>query len=169
MRWNVSSPQGLVNVHSRVCDGSWPAATSLLASIAEPETGLWPADPWPPLRLNRGLTIGSSGGHGPIRYTVTDRSDAHVCFAFSEHNRFAGSHSLTVHPENGRVRWTHVLHIRRPDLVTQAVIVPLHDQVLEQLLDNAENLLAGRRPSPRRIPLRARARLALAARGRGRR
>lgn len=66
--------------------------------------------------------------------------------------------------ENGKIRWTHVLEIARPDAVTRLAVVPLHDEVLEQLLDNAEALMRGDAPKPRLLGTRTRVLRALIAR-----
>jgi hypothetical protein len=45
-------------------------------------------DKWPPMKLDKGFQVGSKGGHGPIRYFVTDyKKDNSITFQF-DLNRF---------------------------------------------------------------------------------
>ena len=44
---------------------------ALIDSLASDHDGLWPRDRRPPIRLDRGLRVGSSGGHGPVLYSLS--------------------------------------------------------------------------------------------------
>jgi hypothetical protein len=50
------------NVHERVVAMSPAQAWSLVERVAEPDGVLWPSDHWPPIRFDRPLTVGATGG-----------------------------------------------------------------------------------------------------------
>ena len=103
--------------------------------------------------LDRGLEIGSRGSNGAIRYHVVSHTPGRaVTFRFDPGMPMQGTHGLTSDPEpgsDGLVRWTHVADLESLTRFARYVIVPLHDAVMEDLLDSAEAHLSGR-PLPRR-------------------
>lgn len=70
------------NVHERVIGLPIERARPLLASLASADDALWPHRTWPPMRLDRGLSVGSRGGHAGVRYRVEKVSDDVVGFRF---------------------------------------------------------------------------------------
>jgi hypothetical protein len=157
------------NVHQRDTAGPLAEATRLFNTLASPRDQVWPADRWPALRLDNGLAIGSAGGHGPIRYRVTDLTPGRrVRFAMQPASLVQGWHELTLTGlPSGAVRWRHELQAEPITLLTR-LIVPLHDALLEDLLDQVQARLAGvplqRRTLSRRVRL-LRAIIALYSRG----
>jgi hypothetical protein len=135
------------NVHHRQIDAPPEVLGALLDRLATDADPLWPSPQWPPLRLDNGLTPGSAGGHGPIRYHVTEYEPGHrVRFAFDGH--LDGWHELTV--DNGL---THAMGGRLigPTTVTWPLAIRwLHDALVEDLLDNAELAATGRLSRPNR-------------------
>lgn len=134
------------NVHAR------DYATSpgpLLDAMLDPARSIWPSPPWPALKLDRGLTVGSRGGHGPIRYAVEAYEPGRrVRFRFDPKLGLEGWHELAV----DGTRLTHVLELRARGfalLKWLLVIRPLHDALLEDLLDRAAVALG---EAPRRAP-----------------
>lgn len=143
MTYTTRTTTGLRNVHTRETPGPLSAAADLLDGIGSPGDQVWPADRWPAMELDRGLQVDSSGGHGPIRYhvesVVPGRS---VVFRFDE--PLVGTHSLSIEPVNGeRVRWTHVVDVEKPSAAQKAMIIPMHDACLEDLLDQVEAKQSG--------------------------
>lgn len=129
------------NVHWRELPAPAERVGGLLDELASPGS-VWPSTAWPALRLDRGLSVGSTGGHGPIRYHVSDyRPGRRVEFTFAHSMGIAGTHAFEVHagrrPGTSLVR--HTL-IGRPHGVTRVTwalgIRWLHDALLEDLLDN---------------------------------
>lgn len=165
MSWTTRTATGIRNVHERLTPGKPAAAAELLETIAEPGNPLWPSDRWPPLVLDNGLEPGSDGGHGPVRYHVTDhRPGRSISFAFDPAGGIRGGHTFSIEAvddgraseatdsaaaDAGRVRWRHELVIERPSALVRTTIVPLHDALLEDLLDGADAALCAvalRRP-----------------------
>lgn len=143
--WTTRNPDGVRNVHTRVTPGPLSRAAELLDQVAEPGNSLWPSDRWPALKLDRGLTSGSRGGHGPVRYHVgRHEPGAEVVFVFEDALPYAGRHTLRVAADGEQVRWTHELVFDQINPAFAAMLLPLHDQLIEDLLDGAAAAMAGR-------------------------
>jgi hypothetical protein len=160
------------NVHERVIPAAAARVGALLDGLGLPGDPLWPAH-WPPIRFDRPLGAGAVGGHGPIRYTVDHYEPGHrVRFRFMAPPGFDGTHEFTIVPvDAAHVRLRHVIDMRTsgPAVVRwQLVIRPLHDALLEDLLDRAERGV-GATPRPRAWSFRVRVLRWILARRRGRR
>jgi hypothetical protein len=146
----------VANVHERRVTGAVEKLSGMISSISGPNDTLWPSDAWPPMRLDQALTVGSTGGHGPIRYTVESYDPGRsVSFRFADGLGLVGTHCLTVeqhsdstavvrHEINGRV--TGSMRVLWP-----LAIRWLHDALVEDLLDNAEAAVAGQLTPPVRL------------------
>lgn len=160
------------NVHGR----TFPAPVEVLADALDrigcDADVLWPSPAWWPMRMHPGdgagrvskrpilrrLAVGATGGHGPIRYTVTEYEPGRrVRFAFDPRTGLDGHHEAVLEPvpdaEGGGCRLTHVIDIRprgRARVLWPLVIRRLHDALLEDLLDRAERVATGRVASPAR-------------------
>lgn len=144
------------NVHVREIDAPVDAVAALMSGLGGDDDRLWPAPAWTPMRLDRPLGVGACGGHGPIRYRVTEYEPGRrVRFAFDPACGLEGHHELTVSPSGEGTRVEHVLDCRARGLtrLMQPVLIRAHDAVVEDLLDNAEREATGTvrapaRPSP---------------------
>jgi hypothetical protein len=153
----------IVNVHERILPATVEQVGALLDGLGGPNDRLWPSDRWPglPLRFDRPLGVGASGGHGPIRYRVEEYEPGHrVVFRFSERMGIDGTHRLEVDDSQGVTELRHVLEGRLKDAAAirnwRLVIHPLHDAVLEDLLDRAELAVTGQVLQPARWSRRVR-------------
>ncbi len=142
------------NVQRRVLDAPADRVGALLDRLATPGDPLWPAPAWPPLVLDRGLVPGSAGGHGPIRYALTEYEPGRrVRFTFDPRVGIRGYHELRVEPvTGGRCELVHVIAGRltgATHLAWPLAIRWLHEALLADLLDNAERAATGtlRRPA----------------------
>lgn len=145
------------NVHERSIQAGADAAGALLDGLGRPGDRLWPAQLWEPMVLDRPLAVGADGGHGSIRYRVVEYVPGQrVRFAFTPGTGIEGFHELEIQAlPGGRCRMRHVLMGRARGtmrLLFPVLVEPLHDAVIEDLLDNAERQLTGRVRRPARHP-----------------
>lgn len=104
---------------------------------------LWPREKWPPMRFDRPLQVGAIGGHGPIRYVI-DRYDPSrgIHFRFLSPRGFLGTHRFEVVPvAASKCKLVHTLELNTSGMAILSWPVlfrPLHDALLEDLLDRAE-------------------------------
>jgi hypothetical protein len=136
------------NIHQRTLPGSIEAVAGLLDSLSEQDDRLWPGDRWPPMKMDAPLRVGAAGGHGPVRYQVSEYQPGRkIVFSFVDSGLtagFDGQHYFEVVPIGGQVTLRHVLEARcglGTWLHWIAVIRPLHDALLEDALDRAERAL----------------------------
>jgi hypothetical protein len=153
----------ILNVHERILPATVDQVGALLDGLAGPQDRLWPVDRWPglPMRFDRPLGVGASGGHGPVRYRVEEYVPGRrVVFRFSERMGLDGTHRLEVDDSEGVVELRHVLAgrpRRTRTLLTWLLITrPIHDAVLEDLLDRAELAVSGEVLRPARWSWRVR-------------
>lgn len=149
------------NVHEHVVDAPIERLGALLDGLGRKGDRLWPSRNWPPMVLDRPVSAGGEGGHGAIRYHVTEyEPGARVRFAFDPATGIEGAHELSLDAlSNGRCRMRHVLVGRargRMRLLFPLAIEPLHDAVVEDMFDNAERETTGTLAHPAQWTLRVR-------------
>jgi hypothetical protein len=134
------------NRHQRRFAAPPAAVAALLDQLGRPDDALWPKNRWPAIRLGRPVTVGGTSGHGPIAYTVDAFTPGEsLWFRFSPASGLDGRHGITIEPQpdgtvllaheidataSGSTRWRWTFMIRA-----------MHDQLVEELLDNADRLL----------------------------
>jgi hypothetical protein len=122
-----------------------PTPAARAAAALDDLIDLWPAPPWPALKLDSGLTVGSRGGHGPIRYTVSAREKNRIRFDFDPRIGLVGYHELRIEPTgNGGCRIVDTLagHARgRMRLLWPVMFRWLHEDLMHDLFDNVERHL----------------------------
>ncbi|GAA4530659.1 SRPBCC family protein [Amycolatopsis samaneae] len=141
------------NAHSRRFGVPAARAGELLDTLATADDRLWPGADWPPIRFDGPLAPGARGGHGPVRYCVESSVPGKsVRFRFTAPRGLDGFHEFVVLPRGaGSCELRHVLAGRLSGAarVTWPLFWrPMHDAVLEQLLDNAERVLTGKLARP---------------------
>ena len=137
------------NIHQRVIDAPADTLGALLDRVATPDDRMWPSPAWSPLVLDTGLTVGSRGGHGPIRYQVAAYEPGRrVRFTFEPGRGLEGYHELLITAEApNRCRVTHTLTATlagRMTLLWPLMIRWMHEALIQDLLDNAERAATGR-------------------------
>jgi len=156
------------NVQRRSIAAPAERVGELIDGLGSPADVLWPARPWPALRLDRGLQPGSSGGHGPIRYTVAQYDPGRRLRLTFDPSFGDGFHELRVEPADteGACHLVHELDATlhgRMRLLWPIAVRALHEALVADLFDNAERLAAAAPVASRRHPSLVRALLRLAA------
>lgn len=162
------------NVHTRTIHCSAPAAGALLDTLSSPGDLLWPTPEWPPMQLDGPLAPGATGGHGPIRYGVSEYEPARrVRFTFAPGFPVDGWHEFRVEPlGDDTCRLVHEMTARPHGwmrLGWPLAIRWLHDALLEDALDHGERSATGTVATPHRWSAPVRALRSLARRRRKRR
>jgi hypothetical protein len=144
----------VVNVHSRTFRASPDVVGRLIDTLASADDALWPADRWPAMRFDRGLVAGARGGHGPVRYTIEEyRPGRSVTFRFTRPAGFRGTHGFAVDGVAGRgSTLQHELRMEAVGLARLSwplVFRPLHDALIEDVLDRASTALGEAHPPAR--------------------
>jgi hypothetical protein len=141
------------NIHERVMHAPPTEVGTLIDGLASEHDRLWPSDRWPAIRLDRPLGVSASGGHGFIRYSVSDYEPGRrVEFRFDPRTGLAGRHWFEVGSREGRTTLRHTLEAAprgRTRIAWPLIYQWLHDALIEDALDRAEMATAGR-------PVRAR-------------
>jgi hypothetical protein len=142
------------NVHARDLPASVEALGALLDTLASKNDRLWPKENWPSMRFDRPLSVGATGGHGPIRYTVERyESGRLIRFRFTAPHGFDGYHAFGVEDCDVGARIRHELVMRTHGIATVSWLLafrPLHDALIEEALDKAELVTTGRLNGPAR-------------------
>jgi hypothetical protein len=131
----------ILNVHEREV-GDAGAAIDRIEEV-------WPGARWTSLRLDRPLGVGARTGRAVVREEVVEyRPHERLVFRFTEPRGLHGGHRFEA--RDGVLR--HTIEGDARGLMTLGwplVIRPLHDALLEDLLDRAEGIRSSRAYSPR--------------------
>ena len=143
----------IYSLHERLIQSSPDKVGALLDTLAGPEDSLWPGDNWPPMGFDAALGAGASGGHGPVRYHVSEYLPGRrVEFRFDPAGivpGLRGRHFFEVIPDGDHTTLRHVID-GTGDAATwlkwKLMVEPLHDALLQDALDLAENRLGADPP-----------------------
>ena len=140
----------IFNRHDRIIPAEHDAVGSVLNSLSGPEDALWPREVWPPMMLDSALKVGAAGGHGPVRYRVSEYVPGRrVVFQFDRAGLMGGvdgRHYFEVVPRHGHVIIRHDLE---GDcnlgmwLKWTFLVKPLHNTVIEDAFDKVESRFSG--------------------------
>lgn len=120
----------------------------LLSTLASSDDRVWPCEQWPAMRLDKGLSVGSKGGHGPIGYFVTAyEKGRRIDFEFIRPKEFVGKHWLEIKElDAGRTELKHTIHMQANGLGAlkwSLAIRWLHDALIEDAFNKVENQITG--------------------------
>ncbi len=137
----------LVNVHERRIAAPADSVGELLETWGSADDRFWRTDAAEPAWLDRGLEVGSRGGHGTVRYSVTHHEPGRrVDLVFEPGHGLRGQHSFEIRPVSAEtcvVR--HELKVSTEGVLTvmRPLLVALHDATVEDVLDHIEHELTG--------------------------
>ena len=130
----------VLNVHERRLLTSPEDAWRLIANLGSKHDLLWPPH-WPGIRFDRQLGLGAIGSHGLIGYYVEQYSPPELIrFRVTTPKAFVGYHEFRIVPHMDSVIFRHTVRIRTHGAATWLwllVISPLHDAMVEDIMDRA--------------------------------
>lgn len=134
----------IINIHERIITQPLEVVVPLLNTLATEQDQIWPKEQWPGMRLDKGLAIGSRGGHGPIRYHIDDYVPGElVQFRFEQPKGFDGVHRLTISAtDDNQTKLHHIIDMHTSFTGTIAWLFAirwLHDALIEDAFDKVEN------------------------------
>ena len=138
----------VLNIHERKLTARPESVGALIDSLSSPDDRLWPRHQWPPMEFDAPLGKDAQGGHGPVRYTVYEYVPGErVVFQFDNSGLIAGfdgRHLFEIVPRREHVMLRHVIDAEcdfKYWLKWFVLVRPLHDALLEDSLDLAEQSL----------------------------
>jgi hypothetical protein len=133
----------VINIHIRLINQPKTEVAKLFKTLASENDMMLATNKWPQMKLNKGLQVGSKGGHGPIRYFVTDyQQDNSITFQF-DLKGFNGFHRFEIiEIEPYKTQLKHTIKITTSGFATlkwALAIRSLHDAFIEDAFDKVEN------------------------------
>ncbi|MCL3860199.1 DUF2867 domain-containing protein [Actinotalea sp. K2] len=150
------------NVHERVIAAPAAKVAALLETLGSPDDEMWRTRVPTVMVLDRGVVPGSAGGHGGVRYHVTDHVPGRLlAFTFDAPTPVEGTHRFDIDeltPGSTRLRHTLEGRLLGPMRWQWPLLVrAAHDTVIEDIHDHVERTLTGvahrAQPASRRIAL----------------
>jgi hypothetical protein len=151
----TTSAPAVLNQHERTFACDVDRLAPLIEGLASDDDRLWPHGPWPPMFFDRPLGVGASGGHGLMRYAVSDyEKGSRIRFRYLWPRKFDGFHEFAVHRDPaGRAVLRHTVAMTPRGLsrlLWWSYVRPLHDACIEDSLDRAELAVGGAVADPAR-------------------
>lgn len=147
----------VTNVHARRVRADASTVGALIDSLASPGDLLWPHRKWPAMRFDRpGLTVGGTGGHGPVGYRVAHHvPGSSATFEFTGRPPgLRGRHQYFVQPTGADA--CTLWHLTEAELRGRMRLTwwliwrPLHNALIEDSLAQAERHAQGWNARPTR-------------------
>jgi hypothetical protein len=133
----------VINKHKRIVQQSKAQISLLFNTLATENDMILATDYWPPMKLNNGLRVGSKGGHGPIKYFVSEfLPEKSITFQFDMPG-FNGFHQFEITalaPHTTEL--SHIIFMDTEGFATLQWMVAirwLHDAFIEDAFDKVEN------------------------------
>lgn len=133
----------VINQHKRIINQSVSKIGAMLTTLARANDLIIATHKWPAMKLDKGLQIGSKGGHGPIKYFVKNyQPEKQVTFQFDMPG-FDGYHQFELNEigEN-QTELSHLILMNTTGFATLKwvfVIRWLHDAYIEDCFTKVEN------------------------------
>ena len=133
----------IINFHKREIQQSKAELVKLFNTFATDNDMMLATDKWSPMKLDKGLQVGSKGGHGPIKYFVTEyQPEKSITFQF-DLTGFNGFHRFDITElESNKTELSHIIDMTTTGSATlkwALAIRWLHDAYIEDAFDKVEN------------------------------
>lgn len=139
----------VTNIHTRELNTSLPVVGKILDSLASKQDLLWPYEKWPPMRFDRPLSVGATGGHSIIGYVVESYEPGRfIRFRFTAPKGFIGTHCFSIKEiKAGVVQIQHEINMKLEGSARfswPTTIRWIHDALIEDAFDKVESLITQR-------------------------
>jgi hypothetical protein len=133
------------NVHERVIAAPIARVGELLDTLSSEDDRFWPHENWSRVTFDRPLGVGASGGHGTSRYAISSYTPGrHIRFAFMAPRD--GYHEFSLQEIDSTtclLRHTTRVKLTATTILTwYFAIRPMHDALIEDLLDKVEGYVS---------------------------
>jgi hypothetical protein len=133
----------ITNKHSRIINKPISEVAVILNSLSSNNDQLWPREKWSPMELDRDLSNGATGGHGPIQYVVTEfKPGRKINFRFIKPSSFQGNHWFELNEkEEGKTEITHTIsmNVSGSAIISWMMIIrPMHNALIEDSFDKVQ-------------------------------
>jgi hypothetical protein len=133
----------IINIHKRIILQPKIELAGLLDTLATDDDMILATDKWSPMKLDNGLQVGSKGGHGPIKYFVTEYEIGRsITFQF-DLTGFNGFHKFDINElEPDKTELSHVIDMTTRGMATIKWLLAirfLHDAYIEDAFDKVES------------------------------
>ena len=133
----------VINIHNREINQPKSEVAKLFETLATENDMVLATDKWSPMKLDKGLQVGSKGGHGPIKYFVTDYQQGNsITFQF-DLTGFNGFHKFEISEiESDKTHLKHTIDMTTSGSATLKWVLAirsLHDAYIEDAFDKVEN------------------------------
>ena len=133
----------VINFHKRELNQPKSEVAELFKTLATDNDLMLATDKWSPMKLDRGLQVGSKGGHGPIKYFVTEyQPEESITFQF-DLTGFNGFHKFELKQLGAdKTELSHIIDMTTTGSATMKWVFAirwLHDAYIEDAFDKVEN------------------------------
>jgi hypothetical protein len=137
----------IINTHQRKYEHPIDKISKIFESLSSTKDMMWPHERWSPMTLEQGLNVGSSGGHGPIKYFVSQYNPGrNVEFTFIEPSGFRGIHKFELNETiNNSCLLKHQIKMNvsfKGFILWYFAIKWLHDALIEDCFDKVQNQIS---------------------------
>lgn len=143
----------VINIHQRQINQPKSVIAALLPTLATENDRMLATDKWPAMKLDRGLQVGSTGGHGPMGYSITAyKPNDFLEFRFTRPKGIDGCHRFEIIDiGNNKTEIKHTIDVRVSGSAVwkwALAIRWLHDAYIEDAFDKIENQFAAEKKTP---------------------
>jgi hypothetical protein len=133
----------VTNIHTRLIDQAKGELVNLFSTLASDNDRMLATDKWPRMKLDKGLQVGSKGGHATITYFVKAYDPKQfIQFQFTLKG-FNGYHQFELQELGSKqTRLVHKIEMKTQGLATLKWLFAirwLHDAYIEDAFDKVEN------------------------------
>lgn len=136
----------VLNIHKREIQQPKYKVEALFKTLASDNDLMLATHKWSPMILDKGLQVGSKGGHGPMKYHVIHyKPENYIVFKF-DMKGFDGVHQFVISEIDSKTtQLSHTIAMTTSGVATLKwifVIRCLHDAYIEDAFHNVENHFA---------------------------